>query len=119
MNRRGFLGVLFSALAAPFVPALKPKPLEFGFVENFRWVESAGFNRAADLNEQWVAFIHPDIERDIRDMAAREAWAHAHRSWRVAGCPELGPREIRARYRAVAMPAETGRIKSFRFIGNL
>lgn len=44
----------------------------------------------------FVFFIHPDMERDIRNMIARDKWAKAYRLWRHAGKPPATCQQILA-----------------------
>lgn len=43
----------------------------------------------------YVLFVHPDVERDLRDIVARERWYLAYRAFRLARPQEnLGPQAI-------------------------
>ena len=75
----------------------------------------------------FVFFIHPDMEYDIRNMAARHKWAEAYRLWRHAGKPEATPQQILAgdytprlvpfdEYVGQHAPMEWGHVEGFRFI---
>jgi hypothetical protein len=48
----------------------------------------------------YYAFIHPDVEHDLRQLSARHEWHHAYQQWRAAGRPGSdSPREILARFK--------------------
>ena len=65
MNRRGFLGAVLGALAAPFTPTSE-------VLGRRGWVEWTMLNRAVVLNDQWVGFVHTDTYRELVDGAPHE-----------------------------------------------
>lgn len=94
MNRRAFLAFSAAALAAPLAPVrgtapwtpnvLRPSVSEvigtpYGLVRSMLESQRA-------LNEYYF-FLHPRQLQHLRDMAARETWRVAYRTWRMSGRP--------------------------------
>jgi hypothetical protein len=89
-SRRRFLAGLAGIAVAPLLSA--PAPAEtpkFGILDSFRHIPS---------DERFYAFIHPDCERDLRQMAAKDDWQYAYRQWRLAGKPDVALRDMIAKY---------------------
>jgi len=70
----------------------------------------------------YVFFLHPKNERDLRDLQARERWQFAYLSWRKNGKPELPCQQILDKYTPASSTwefqafAEVGRYDNVRFI---
>lgn len=87
MERRGFFKSLAGLCLAPFIPAAKAD-------NGIRYFEWSWTPTSVGLNDGWYCLVHPDIERDIRVMRARDKWREAYSRWKYAGRPEATPRQI-------------------------
>lgn len=119
MNRRGFLGTLIGIAIAPVASALPPiQWARTGFVPiseyGYKGYE-IGAARAGLLNDSWICIVHPDCERDIRNMVAKEKWRNASRQARVDKFTG-SPQEILARYKPALMRGEEGKIYGVKLI---
>ena len=104
MDRRGFLRAAFGLGAAPFLPMpVLGNDGPWGFVP-ISWY--AGQRITTDEVGSYIAFVHPNVERDLRDMAARDQWRDAYREWRRAGRPPIEMRDLVAKYSPRVMHAE-------------
>lgn len=71
--------------------------------------------RANSAPQAWVAFVHPSVERDIRDVSARQRWRDAYREARCAGKGYLSPRQVLSAFPPFVMPANTGVLENVVF----
>lgn len=73
MNRRGFLQACLVACAAPAIARasslMKMVPTESGLiVPDTQIVGWKVYTEAVELNEAWIAFVHPSLAEDIARM---------------------------------------------------
>ncbi len=122
MNRRDFLRFAAAAPAAACIPAAASKletvyaPLSMAAIERAKAAMVAGYSMGP-----WFAFVHSEVERDIRDIAARDRWYYASKAWRADGKPAMSCREILAKYTPASCMdfsgrPEIGTVEGFRFI---
>jgi ABC-type amino acid transport substrate-binding protein len=117
MDRREFLKIAAAVPAAAALPGLaEARPaLSLASIK----VALQGIRQGADSD--WYAIVHPQQERDLRDLAARERWSGAYRDWRKDGKPLLTYQQILDKYRPfheweVGPMDSIGRYEGFRFI---
>ena len=111
MNRRGFLGAFLGSLSAVALP----RWLKWFFAPANNTVAWRMYSKPVVLNAGWLCCVHPDCERDLRDLRAREKWKIAYqqaRTERYSGTP----REIIARYKSHSLNGEIGYTGGFRII---
>lgn len=98
MDRRDFLKAAAALPAAAVVPeVVEARPILSA--SSIRAVINQMMDNAALASSgDYVAFLHPRVHRDLIDLAARDRWREAHRSWRKDGRPDMGPRQIIAKY---------------------
>lgn len=116
MDRREFLKAAAAVAAASYVPFAESRPaLDLatikGAVEKM-WGYTQG---------DWYVLVSPSQEQDIRDLAARDRWQFAYRSWRKDGKPELTAQQILDKYTPVSewsfpQRPEIGSYENIRFI---
>lgn len=95
INRRGFLKASVAVSVASAFPAVAE-------VRRVLDVEAiVGFTQKIvqkGVGSGWFAIVHPAVEKDIRDMAARDRWKGAFVDWRKDGKPELNCQQILDKY---------------------
>ena len=123
MNRRTFFKIIAGAAAAPFVAKLLPEGVnrffpEAGGASMFQeppigeFISIDTVQRAKELlashavKGPYVCLVHPDAERDLRDMIARERWKAAYREERITRKKMMRP----------LANNEIGRIDNVRFV---
>ena len=117
MDRRNFFKIIAGVAAAPFVAKLpvaeaaigrgalfsEPPIGEFISIDTVQRAKEALTRQG--VKGPYICIVHPDAERDLRDIAARERWKNAYRKERIA------------QKKLVRLAGnEIGRIDSVRFI---
>jgi hypothetical protein len=123
MNRRGFLATSAAFFAGLRMPALVPPGHPTKVYPWGKSIVSMIREHQVALNgHYYIALAHPSVETDLRELAAREAWTHAWRAYRVARqenlCGYLAPGEVLRRFAPRPDPAtvEVGRWQGIRFV---
>lgn len=123
MNRRGFLGSLLALGAAALAP----------ITARTEWIRARFITRAVVLNEEWmcgvepaagdgfyVAFVHPSLERELREVRGRYRWEAAWRRYRIARREgvegEMVAIEVLERFAEPAYRPEIGTLGGLRII---
>lgn len=116
MNRRGF----FASLAALAAGALLPVAKVRDQLGARGWIKTRFFTRKVIVfgaEPSYIAYIHPSLERDLREMCARGEWAQAWRAYRVARrenvCGYLPARLVWERFSIPRSLGSVGEIGSF------
>lgn len=118
MDRRDFLKVAAAVPAAAALPAV----VEARPVLDLAAAKAAMQKVWSYPSGDWYVLIHPQQERDLRDLQARERWKVAHKAWRKDGKPPMTCQAVLDKYTPVtewAWPArqdEIGSYENIRFI---
>ena len=112
MNRRDFLKVAAAVVAAralpiPALPVEAPAGEWISLDVLRRTVQTLQNNRAFIMNDGWMAIVHPDIERDLIEITARQQWKAAYRQARM---------ELKKMASDMMAQGEFGIIEDVRFI---
>lgn len=112
MDRRDFLKLAAAVPAAAALPALAFGEAPITATEIKDAVEKVwGYSQGP-----WYIFLHPEQERALRDLQARERWQFAYQAWRKDGRPELTCQQVLDKYAPISeweFPARTGEVGSF------
>lgn len=119
MRRREFLKAAAALPLAASIPAVPEAPMTATRIKAM--IEAFSSDAAAlRPNGPWFCILHPQQERDLRDLAARERWRLAHRDWRTDGKPPMSTRAILDKYRPIHAwdvdVTEVGSYESIRFV---
>lgn len=115
MDRRDFLKAAAAAPLAAYLPGVEAAP-GLNAADVRRAITAPGYQLG-----DWYVVLHPQQERDLRDLQARERWAGAQLAWRKDGKPAMTCRQILDKYTPLTelefpAGADVGIIEGFRFI---